>query len=248
MGKPLAGLGGVAALFTMGTGAAADVGDGGEAKTWTLTQRVGNPSFLSLPVSFSAFLLVPLNREGVNTQLMEAHWWGFGDGRVDSARGQLRSGEQAVSLRLLWRKSATREGCFWSLFAIGAAGTACSFSALLLGVVLFVVLCRAVVFFLSTLCTCRADAGALFAFGFSSFSFVVVVGPCFFAVRVGPFFSSLPARRSPVVVHGGVFSLGMGKTGCFDSTVLHPSHCRITSEGGLDSGFCLSGPTLPRQE
>jgi len=68
MGKPLAGLGGVAALFTMGTGAAADVGDGGEAKTWTLTQRVGNPSFLSLPVSFSVFLLVPVNREGVKTQ------------------------------------------------------------------------------------------------------------------------------------------------------------------------------------
>jgi len=69
MGKPLAGLGGVAALFTMGTGAAADVGDGGDAKTWTLTQRVGNPSFLSLPVSFSAFLLVPVNRAGVKTQM-----------------------------------------------------------------------------------------------------------------------------------------------------------------------------------
>jgi len=44
------------------------VGDGGDDKTWTLTQRVGNPSFLSLPLSFSASLLVPLNWAGVKTQ------------------------------------------------------------------------------------------------------------------------------------------------------------------------------------
>jgi len=67
-GEPLAGSGGVAALFTMGTGAAADVGDGRDAKMWTLTQRDGNPSFLSLLLSFSAFLLVPLTRAGVKAQ------------------------------------------------------------------------------------------------------------------------------------------------------------------------------------
>jgi len=145
------------------------VGDGGDAKMWTLTQRVGNPSFLSLPVSFSASLWVPLNREGGNTPLMEARCRVFGDGRVDFEGGQLRSGEQAVSSRLLWCKSGAREGCFWSLFAIDAAVTACSFSASLFCVVLFVVLCRAVVFFSSTLCACRADAGALFAFGCSFF-------------------------------------------------------------------------------
>jgi len=67
-GEPLAGSEVVATQFMMGTGAAADVGDGGDAKMWTLTQRDGDPSFLSLLLSFSAFLLVPLNRAGVKTQ------------------------------------------------------------------------------------------------------------------------------------------------------------------------------------
>jgi len=44
------------------------VGDGGDAKMWTLTQRNGNPSFLSLSLSLSAVLLVPLNRAGVKTE------------------------------------------------------------------------------------------------------------------------------------------------------------------------------------
>ena len=51
-----------------------------------------------------------------------------------------------MSSRLLWRKSAAREGCFWSVFAVGTSVTASSFSALLFCVVLFVFLCRAVVF------------------------------------------------------------------------------------------------------
>ena len=54
-GEPLERSGGGAALFKMGAAAAADVGDGADAKTWTVTQRVGNPSFLSLPVLFWPF-------------------------------------------------------------------------------------------------------------------------------------------------------------------------------------------------
>jgi len=37
-------------------------------KTWTLRQRVGNPTFLSLPLPFLTLLFMPLNQAVMKTQ------------------------------------------------------------------------------------------------------------------------------------------------------------------------------------
>ena len=119
-GEPLAGSGGVAALFTMGTGAAATVGDGGDDKTWTLTQRDGNPSFLSLSLSSSALLLVQLNLAGVKTQRTAAgaryraacnHLLHAGRRRVSRVATSVRASAAAASC--VRRGRGGRRGSGW---------------------------------------------------------------------------------------------------------------------------------------